>query len=94
MRSIFTGQRSRSAEAGESSDEKSRNLMNGIQEHYRDVCAIAERRRAEAGKNIPLVVMGHLFPARRGRSAEGDGVRELYIGNLARVNTRNFPIGD
>lgn len=82
----------RSAEAGESSDEKSRNLMNGIQEHYRDVCAIAERRRAEAGKNIPLIVMGHLFAA-GGRSAEGDGVRELYIGNLARVNTGIFPSG-
>lgn len=82
----------RSSKAGESSDEKSRNLMNGIQEHYRNICAIAERRRAEAGKEIPVVVMGHLFAA-GGRPAEGDGVRELYIGNLAKVNTGIFPSG-
>jgi DNA repair protein SbcD/Mre11 len=82
----------RSAAAGESSDEKCRNLMNGIQEHYRNVCAIAEHKRAEAGKEIPVVVMGHLFAA-GGRSSEGDGVRELYIGNLARVNTGIFPSG-
>lgn len=82
----------RSAAPGESSEEKSRNLMNGIQEHYRNVCAIAERKRAEAGKEIPVVIMGHLFAA-GGRSAEGDGVRELYIGNLARVNTGIFPSG-
>jgi len=82
----------RSATAGESSDEKSRNLLNGIQEHYRSVYAIAERRRAETGKEIPVVVMGHLFAA-GGHSAEGDGVRELYIGNLARVNTGIFPSG-
>ncbi len=82
----------RSAAAGESRDEKSRNLMNGIQEHYHKVCAIAKQRRVNVGKEIPVVVMGHLY-AVGGHSTEGDGVRELYIGNLARVDTGIFPSG-
>jgi exonuclease SbcD len=36
--------------------------------------------------------MGHLFTA-GGRTVDGDGVRELYIGSLAKVGTDVFPEG-
>jgi exonuclease SbcD len=42
------------------------------------------------GKAIPIVAMGHLF-ASGGRTAEGDGVRELYVGSLAQVRSDIFP---
>ena len=82
----------RSVEAGESIDQKTQNLLKGIQEHYQDVCALAERKRNQLGGKIPIVLMGHLYAA-GGHSIDGDGVRELYIGNLARVSTKTFPAG-
>lgn len=41
-------------------------------------------------RSVPIVVMGHLF-TRGGRTVEGDGVRELYIGSLAHVPADMFP---
>jgi exonuclease SbcD len=82
----------RSVEAGESIDQKTQKLLKGIQEHYQNVCALAERKRSQLGGNIPVVVMGHLYAA-GGHSIDGDGVRELYVGNLARVSTNAFPSG-
>lgn len=82
----------RSVEAGESIDQKTQNLLKGIQEHYQDVYALAERKRSQSGGKIPIVFMGHLYAA-GGHSIDGDGVRELYIGNLARVSTKTFPAG-
>jgi DNA repair protein SbcD/Mre11 len=39
---------------------------------------------------VPIVVMGHLF-TRGGKTVEGDGVRELYVGSLAHVPADIFP---
>lgn len=80
----------RQAEAGEDSADKERKLMEGIRDHYASVTALAEARRAELGADIPLVAMGHLFTA-GGRTLEGDGVRELYVGSLAHVSPVIFP---
>ena len=80
----------RTAEAGESPEDKDRKLTEGIREHYAAVAALAERRREELGPDIPIVATGHLFAA-GGRTVEGDGVRELYIGSLARVTADAFP---
>jgi exonuclease SbcD len=54
------------------------------------VCDAAESKRAELGKPVPIVAMGHLFAA-GGRTVDGDGVRELYIGALAQVKADVFP---
>lgn len=80
----------RTAEAGESVEDKERKIVDGIKTHYRLVCETAEQKRALLGKHIPIVAMGHLFAA-GGQTIDGDGVRELYIGTLAQVKGDVFP---
>lgn len=80
----------RTVEAGESVADKERKLVEGIREHYREVIDRAETIRAEQGRTLPIVGMGHLFTA-AGQTVEGDGVRELYIGSLAHVPAGIFP---
>lgn len=80
----------RKSEAGESLADKDRKLVEGIANHYRRVAAAAERVRTELGRPIPIVAMGHLFAA-GGRTLDGDGVRELYVGSLAHVGRDIFP---
>lgn len=80
----------RQVEAGESIDDKDRNLLEGIRRHYDDVAALAENQRRALGRNIPIIAMGHLFTA-GGQTIDGDGVRELYVGSLAHVNASIFP---
>lgn len=84
----------RSAEAGESIDDKERKLLDGIRTHYQEVTDAAERLRRELEQQfdskIPLIGMGHLWTA-GAQTVEGDGVRELYVGSLAHVGTDIFP---
>ncbi len=80
----------RAAEAGEDIEDKERKLIEGIRSHYATVAALAEEKRKALGAKIPLVAMGHLFTA-GGRTVEGDGVRELYVGSLAHVPAGIFP---
>jgi exonuclease SbcD len=51
---------------------------------------IAEKKRQDAGKNIPVIATGHLSVA-GGKTAENDGVRETYIGNIECVSRDIFP---
>ncbi len=86
----------RTVEAGESIEEKNRKLAEGIKNHYANVVAIAEQKRAELletkeiSANIPIIAMGHLFTA-GGKTVDGDGVRELYVGSLAHIGAEMFP---
>ncbi len=84
----------RSVEPGETIDDKNAKLILGLKDHYANVCAIAKQKRSEltkAGHNeIPIIAMGHLFTA-GGKTVDGDGVRELYIGSLAYVGADVFP---
>jgi len=86
----------RTVEAGESMDDKNIKLLEGLRDHYREVCALAEEVRRDAaapeGREIPLIAMGHLFTA-GGQTTDGDGVRELYVGSLAHAGTEIFPEG-
>jgi exonuclease SbcD len=82
----------RVAEAGESIEDKERKLIEGIRTHYRLVCEAARQKRDLLNKPVPIVAMGHLFAA-GGRTVDGDGVRELYIGSLAQVGADLFPEG-
>jgi exonuclease SbcD len=82
----------RVAEAGESIEDKERKLIEGIRTHYRLVCEAARQKRDLLNKPAPIVAMGHLFAA-GGRTVDGDGVRELYIGSLAQVGADLFPEG-
>ncbi|WP_319549508.1 exonuclease SbcCD subunit D C-terminal domain-containing protein [Desulfogranum marinum] len=84
----------RTVEPGETIDDKNAKLVDGLKNHYADVCAIAEQKRFEfikAGQtDIPIIAMGHLFTA-GGKTVDGDGVRELYVGSLAHVEENVFP---
>ena len=80
----------RTAEAGESLEDKERKIIEGIRDHYRMVYEAAEHKRSMLKEPVPIVAMGHLFTA-GGRTVDGDGVRELYIGTLLQVRTDVFP---
>lgn len=84
----------RTVEAGETIDDKNAKLVEGLKMHYADVCNIAAQKRSEFEKaghaGIPIVAMGHLFTA-GGKTVDGDGVRELYVGSLAHVDEDVFP---
>jgi len=79
----------RTVEAGETIDDKNTKLINGVQKHYAEVCCVAEEKQAKSG-NIPIIGMGHLFTT-GGKTIDGDGVRELYVGSLAHVGEDVFP---
>ncbi|EXJ10249.1 exonuclease SbcCD subunit D C-terminal domain-containing protein [Nitrincola nitratireducens] len=80
----------RTAEAGETLEDKERKLLDGIRQHYASVGALAEQTRQSLGVEVPIVGMGHLFAA-GGKTLEGDGVRELYVGSLAHISAAIFP---
>jgi len=80
----------RLAAAGETLEDKGRQLRQGIRDHYQGVCLAADQLRRTIDPTLPLVVMGHLFVA-GGRTREGDGVRELSVGGLDRIEGASFP---
>jgi len=80
----------RNARAGETIDDKNRNLIEGIATHYQHVAAFAARLRQASDHFLPVVATGHLFVA-GGKKIEGDGVRDLYVGSLAHVDGAILP---
>lgn len=78
----------RTSTPGESDQDRNTNLLTGIRNHYRAVVDEAERLRD--GRSIPLVATGHLFAA-GGKTQDGDGVRELYVGSLVNIPADIFP---
>lgn len=89
----------RTIEPGETIDDKNRKLVEGIKVHYAEVVKIAEQKREEIlqtssiknpKSHIPIIAMGHLFTA-GGKTVEGDGVRDLYVGSLVHVTADAFP---
>lgn len=75
---------------GETIEEKSIKLIQGIEHHYAEVVAKAVKLRNSSVKTVPIIAMGHLFAA-GGQSVTGDGMRELYVGSLAHVPASIFP---
>ena len=84
----------RTVEPGETIDDKNAKLVEGLKNHYEEVIFIAEdiknNLRESADKYIPIIAIGHLFTA-GGKTVDGDGVRELYVGSLAHVGEDVFP---
>ncbi|MFW8600638.1 exonuclease SbcCD subunit D C-terminal domain-containing protein [Desulfobacterota bacterium M19] len=85
----------RTVEPGESVDDKNTKLALGIRRHYAEVCAVAVRLeaafRVDGRPRIPIIAMGHLFTI-GGKTVDGDGVRELYVGSLAHMDKEMFPV--
>ena len=80
----------RQAEAGESYQDKESKIIQGIKNHYREICLLAEQKQQECGKKIPIVATGHLFTS-GGKTLEADGVRDLYVGSLGQIGNESFP---
>ncbi|PJA50313.1 MAG: exonuclease sbcCD subunit D, partial [Syntrophobacterales bacterium CG_4_9_14_3_um_filter_49_8] len=80
----------RTAESGESVEDKEKKIIEGISSHYRIVYDAAQEKRSHLKKPVPIVAMGHLYTA-GGQTVDGDGVRELYIGSLLHVRMDVFP---
>jgi exonuclease SbcD len=80
----------RTVEAGEDFSDKTAKLTEGIRRHYQQIGELTLMRREELGQNLPIVLTGHLF-ASGGSTVDGDGVRELYVGSLARITSDLFP---
>jgi DNA repair protein SbcD/Mre11 len=79
----------RRVKTGESIDDKNTMLIKGVKNHYIDIGKKIEDKKVKYG-SIPVIGMGHLFTA-GGKTIEGDGVRELYVGSLAHVGKDAFP---
>lgn len=80
----------RTSEAGESLEAKETKMREGIANHYAQVAAVADRINQGLASPVPIVAMGHLYTA-GGQTIDGDGVRNLYVGNLAHVESSIFP---
>ena len=73
----------------EGAEDKTRNLVEGIRTHYGQITTRACELRRQNGA-VPIIGMGHLL-ATGGKTLEGDGVRDLYIGSLGTVGVDVFP---
>ena len=80
----------RTAEAGETIADKERKLVEGIRGHYEQLARRAREELERLESAIPVIAMGHLFTT-GGKTIDGDGVRRLYIGSLARFPAAAFP---
>jgi exonuclease SbcD len=85
----------RTVAPGENADDKVSKLIDGLKTHYADICQLAELKQKtlmqeNSADYIPIVGMGHLFTS-GGKTVEGDGVRELYVGSLAHIGKEEFP---
>lgn len=78
----------RTVTPGEGIDDKSLNMVTSITEHYKYICDLAKEK---AGNSVPIIAMGHLFVT-GGKTLADDGVRELYVGNLAHIGIEIFPL--
>jgi len=81
----------RTVEAGESPEDKTRNLLENISRHYKEI-AFAAQMLQDKKNIVPVIGMGHLF-TRNAMTTEGDGMRELYIGNIAHIDGEDISKG-
>ncbi|MBN1227892.1 MAG: exonuclease SbcCD subunit D C-terminal domain-containing protein [Deltaproteobacteria bacterium] len=76
---------------GESYEDKSRALLDGVKSHYQQLKTRALTLRENATKSgwiMPLITTGHLFTA---GGQTSDGVRDIYVGSLGQVHASSFP---
>jgi len=75
---------------GETYSDRSKRIAESIKKHYGEIAILAESKRNELGKHIPIVATGHMSVA-GGMTAGDDGVRDIYIGNIGSVGSDIFP---
>ncbi|NLO72364.1 MAG: exonuclease subunit SbcD [Porphyromonadaceae bacterium] len=75
---------------GETYSDRSKRINENIKKHYEEIARLAENKRDELGKDIPIIATGHLSVF-GGKRSEDDGVRETYIGNIEAISSDIFP---
>jgi len=75
---------------GETYKERAKRIADNIKKHYENVAKIADNKRKNINKNIPIIATGHLAVL-GGKKTEDDGVKDLYIGNIECSNKDIFP---
>ncbi len=70
--------------------DRSKRINESIKKHYETIAKLAEKRKKDSKKNLPIVAMGHLSVI-GGKRNEDDGVRETYIGNVEAISSDIFP---
>ena len=79
---------------GEDAQQKSSRLSQGILEHYRKVYELADRQRA--GRDIPIIAMGHFYAAGSVFAADPDGKNSSpyeTVGTLEALDLKKMPSG-
>ncbi len=76
---------------GESYEEKSKALLEGIKSYYhkmKEITLKTHKKLSAEKTGIPVVATGHLFAA---GGQVTDGVRDIYVGSLGQVHASYFP---
>ncbi len=71
---------------GENLQEREEKLIYGIKKHYQDIANYAINLQDSSQK---IIAMGHMFVTGENTKV-GDGVRELYVGNISNVGVDIF----
>ncbi|WP_226052524.1 exonuclease subunit SbcD [Dickeya chrysanthemi] len=79
------------SQAGQSGAQKQQALQDAIAEHYRRCYQLASEQRAALGRELPIVLTGHLTTV---GVATSDSVRDIYIGTLDAFPAQAFPPAD
>ncbi|MDR1578512.1 MAG: exonuclease SbcCD subunit D C-terminal domain-containing protein [Deltaproteobacteria bacterium] len=83
----------RTAQEGETIQDKDRRLIEGLMEHYAAIAQLAQEKQTQLGGSIPIVGLGHLFTGRGQVTTDdddNDGVRALYVGSLCQAPAEKF----
>jgi exonuclease SbcD len=83
----------RSAQIGETVNERAQKMWLGIKNHYQTVHDVAQKRMETFSQAVPIVATGHLFLA-GGKTTQDDGVREIYVGSLSAFPPQDMPSFD
>lgn len=84
----------RRSEAQEGETERTEKLKRGFAEHYQAVASLArEKALTAAGRQLPLVLTGHLYLA-GGMTAAEKSERDLQVGNLGAIGQELLPSAD
>jgi exonuclease SbcD len=79
---------------GETYSDRSIRIKESLCKHYAEIAEIAESKRNELNKDIPIIATGHLSVA-GGKTYLDDGVRETYIGTIECIESKIFsPVFD
>jgi exonuclease SbcD len=80
----------RSSTPEESVKDKQQKMLLGIRDHYFTLADLASVKQKQLNRRVPIIATGHLF-CQGGKTRQGDGIRELYVGSLVQVGLDCFP---